>query len=348
MAWVIATDAAGERRRWPLRMGREIADATAPIPLTPSAAATSALAGAIPASVGTAETPRPQAVFSWKEFGPDGKPVEARLYYVKLPLDRPRTIVRLTVRPVRVAAAEQPIFRLYGLGAGQPDWRVNCVDWFDRERFSEVYHDAEVRIYRNERALPRAYLVPLAVRLPAGQHLKAMAEQEFDPERMLYLDPRATAGGAAGGAAGGGPAPDDLEAPSEAPAVGSWLASTTQAPSSDDGSGYGDDGDDSGTRRPACAPRTERDGWPAPPPAGPSSGSTGPTGWRWRSKRTHPPGCSWRTRSIRDGGPPWTATGAPSGWPTPCFVRSPCRRVATSSPSTTRPLHWPGVPPPVW
>ena len=80
--------------------------------------------------------PRPQTVFSWKEYGPEGKPVEARLYYAKLPLDRTRTIVRLAVRPVPVAAAAQPIFRLYGLGVGQPDWWVHCVDWFDRERFT--------------------------------------------------------------------------------------------------------------------------------------------------------------------------------------------------------------------
>ena len=118
-------------------------------------------------------------------------------------------------------AAEQPIFRLYGLGVGRPDWWVHCVDWFDRERFTPVYRDEQVRIFRNERALPRAYLAPLAVTLPAEQHLKAMAERGFDPERMLLLDPGAP--GAPGGqGAAGAPAPG-LEGPSEAVHAGGWL-----------------------------------------------------------------------------------------------------------------------------
>ena len=210
VAWVVATDDQGQRQRWPLRMGQEIADATAPPPLAPLLSPTGAPAG-----------PRPQAVFSWKEPGPGGRLGEARLYYVKLPLEHPRTIVRLTVRPIPVPAAEQPIFRLYGLGVGRPDWWVHCVDWFDRERFTPVYRDEQVRIFRNERALPRAYLAPLAVTLPAEQHLKAMAERGFDPERMLLLDPGAP--GAPGGqGAAGAPAPG-LEGPSEAVHAGGWL-----------------------------------------------------------------------------------------------------------------------------
>ena len=210
VAWVVATDDAGERQRWPLRMGRELAEATAPPAAAPP----------------DPTTPRPQAVYSWKEYGPDGAPLEARLYYAKLPLDRTRTIVRLAVRPVPVAAAAQPIFRLYGLGVGRPDWWVHCVDWFDRERFTPVYRDADVRLYRNERTLPRAYLVPQAVPLPAAQHLKAMAEADFDPERMLYLDPQEAAGAAAddptvlaAALAAGGPGADPGWA---APTDGAW------------------------------------------------------------------------------------------------------------------------------
>ncbi|MGH2353628.1 MAG: hypothetical protein ACRDI2_17875, partial [Chloroflexota bacterium] len=130
------------------------------------------------------------------------------LYYTKLPLDRPRRIVRLSVRPAAVPEAPEAILRVYGLGVGQPDWQVSNVLWSDRERFVLAYEDDEVRVYRNERALPRAYLVPLAVRAPRELHLKEMAERGFDPERMLLMD---------------APPEAALEGPSEALGAGSWL-----------------------------------------------------------------------------------------------------------------------------
>jgi len=62
------------------------------------------------------------------------------------------------------------------------------VVWQDCERFSAAFADEEVRIYRNETALPRAYLVPLAVTLPQSEHVKQMAERAFDPERMVLIE----------------------------------------------------------------------------------------------------------------------------------------------------------------
>jgi hypothetical protein len=199
VAWITATTAGGEVRRWPLRMGMELADATRPM---------GAPEGAAPG------TPWPMPVFSWKEPGPRDTAVDAHLYYVKLPLGTPQSIVRLRVWSVPVAAAEQPILRVYGLGVGQPDWWVHNLTWFDRERFSLAYEGRDVRVYRNEAALPRAYLVPLAVQAPRHQHQKAMAERGFDPERMLLLDPRV---------ATGSPSAGQVEGPSEPLGAGSWF-----------------------------------------------------------------------------------------------------------------------------
>ncbi|MBI3971145.1 MAG: YfhO family protein [Chloroflexi bacterium] len=176
VAWITATDDQGATHRWPLRAGVDLLEATAapPVPLgTPAADRHAGL---------------PLPVFSWEETGPGGKPVPVYLYYAKLPLEETRAIVRLGVLPVLVPAASEAIVRVYGLGVGQPDWWVHNVSWADRERFTLVYQDEETLVYRNERALPRAYLVPVAVPAPRELHLKEMAERGFDPERMLLVN----------------------------------------------------------------------------------------------------------------------------------------------------------------
>ncbi|HEX2185365.1 MAG TPA: hypothetical protein VHN78_07655, partial [Chloroflexota bacterium] len=214
VAWIVATDDGGREMRWPLRAGVELAEATAP-PAPPGSAA----------PPGAPSTPRPLPVFTWKEPAPQGRTIDAHLYYSKLPLEAPRTIVRLAVEPVLVAGAQQPILRLYGLGVGQPDWSVHNVMWFDRQRYTQVYAGEQVRVYRNEQALPRAYLVPLAVSAPRERHLKEMAERAFDPARMLLVDPGPPH---ASGVTAAAPAP--LEGPSEALGVKSWLSGESRVP----------------------------------------------------------------------------------------------------------------------
>jgi hypothetical protein len=201
VAWITATDDGGEEHRWPLRYGIEIAEATVPPPGALGMTPDQAVAAGI----------RPLPVFSYKEYDGAGQPYGVYFYYAKLPLDGPRTIVRLAVQPVFLPDAATAILRVYGLGVGQPDWWVHNVMWSDRERFMLAYTGPAVQVYRNDDALPRAYLVPLAVRAPAAVHIKQMAERGFDPERMLLLDAGTNAAGAA------------IEGPSEPLGAGSWF-----------------------------------------------------------------------------------------------------------------------------
>jgi hypothetical protein len=108
-----------------------------------------------------------------------------------------------------------------------PVWQVANVAWSDRERFTLVYQDADIQVYRNDAALPRAYLVPEAVRAPAALHVKEMAERSFDPMRMLLIDPAAESAGARSGSSGPGVA---LEGPSEPLGAGRWPTLTPDAP----------------------------------------------------------------------------------------------------------------------
>jgi hypothetical protein len=199
-AWVTATDDQGMEYRWPLRRGIEIDEATA----TPAPEA-------IAAAQQNQEAAGPRPVFSVKEYDASGKPYDVWFYYAKLPLPEHATIVRLRVDAASVAGTEASL-RLYGLGVGQPNWQVANVLWSDRERFTLVTQDEDTRVYRNDSALPRAYLVPLAVRAPAALHIKEMSERDFDPERMLLVD-----------SAGVNPAAA-LEGPSEVLGTGSWVA----------------------------------------------------------------------------------------------------------------------------
>ena len=177
-AWVAAEDDGGARYLWPLRIGLEIAEATAADP---------AMRAERPAEL-VASPVAPLAVHTGREWAGDGSTYEVRLYYAKLPLPAHARIVRIGVQAVSLADAPHAILRVHGLGAGQPDWHVHNVVWHDRERFSAAFSDEEVRIHRNETVLPRAYLVPLAVTLVQDQHVKQMAERAFDPERMVLID----------------------------------------------------------------------------------------------------------------------------------------------------------------
>jgi hypothetical protein len=176
--WVVAEDDQGERYQWPLRVGLEIAEATAPDP---------AMREARPPEL--VDAPEfPLAVRTWKEYGADGNPFDVSLYYTKLALPEDRTIVRLGIQAAVIPGAPLAILRVYGLGLGQPDWSVSNVLWTDREGLTQVFQDTQTRVFRNDNALPRAYLVPMGSALPEALHVKQMAERGFDPERMVLLD----------------------------------------------------------------------------------------------------------------------------------------------------------------
>jgi hypothetical protein len=188
MAWVTAADAEGRVYRWPLRMGVEIGEATEPPASSPAAAEGDDPAASV-AQGGAQPGVAPLPVFWLQEHDPGtGRAYKVHFYYAKLPLPSPRTIVRLSVEPAVVPAAPEAILRVYGLGVGQPDWWVHSLTWWDRDRFTPVGEDGDVVVYRNEQALPRAYLVPLAVPVPQALHVKQMAERSFDPERMVLID----------------------------------------------------------------------------------------------------------------------------------------------------------------
>jgi hypothetical protein len=172
----------------------------------------------------------PFAVATWDEWGPDGNLRPVYLYYAALQLPGQRTVVRLAVTPASLPEAPHTIVRTYGLGVGMPSWHVHNVTWFDRERFTLAYEGEEVLVYRNETALPRAYLVPRAAPLPRLAHIKELSERSMDPSQTLLVDA----------------APDEsLEGP--------WLAYGGGLDASTGSGGRGDPVEDDGESAPAPA-----------------------------------------------------------------------------------------------
>ena len=225
VAWVTAVDDAGAAHRWPLRMGVDLQDATAPLA----------------APLGQRAYGRPMAVAVWDEPLPGGLTHPVYLYYEVLRLPAPATIVRLGIAPVPLPKAPETILRVYGLGVGLPTWEVHNVTWLDRERFTLAHADDEVEVYRNETALPRAYLLPLAVPLDRAAHIKELAERSAEPERMLLVDasPDVT------------DAPDAPNAP-EWPLEGPWAPYGTLGwTGSTETGGAEDDGEPGVVRQPA-------------------------------------------------------------------------------------------------
>jgi hypothetical protein len=217
-AWVAAEDESGARYVWPLRVGLEIAEATSADP-----AMRAERAAHLPPELadGPLAHVAPLPVHTGREFAGDGSVYEVRLYYAKLPLPEHVRLVRIGVQAAALPNAPHAILRVHGLGAGQPDWYVHSVLWYDRERFSPAHTDEEVRVYRNAAVLPRAYLVPLAVTLPQAEHVKQMAERPFDPERMVLIDPSGSEGAPSPGAT-------TLDAPVEGMGTGSWYVAPSE------------------------------------------------------------------------------------------------------------------------
>lgn len=120
--------------------------------------------------------------FEWSE----GQRQERLLSFARVPLDQQamRAATSLELRAV------PPQGEMVVYGASLVDAGGTAVPLFDRDRakFREVYRDGEVRVLRNEAALPRSFVVGAA--RTAAQPRAALDEMQrrpFDPRREVIL-----------------------------------------------------------------------------------------------------------------------------------------------------------------
>ena len=94
--------------------------------------------------------------------------------------DQPAMLLYNRIRPLNEAESlDAPLVDLLGIRY------VLTTQRFDHPGYRLVY-DGEIQIYENEDALPRAFVVPEAKRLPRDQVLGSLAD--FDPTRVVLLE----------------------------------------------------------------------------------------------------------------------------------------------------------------
>jgi hypothetical protein len=115
--------------------------------------------------------------------------VEGYAYYANLPLGGRKRIARVEARNI------SPVGDLQVLGitlVDEPTRSLRHLLGETSERWRRVYEDADVVIYENRYALPRAYLVPNAIVRASGKSsievMNFLAEGAFDPRREVVFE----------------------------------------------------------------------------------------------------------------------------------------------------------------
>ncbi len=116
----------------------------------------------------------------------DGQRYEYELYYSEHELPREMEVERVEIRAVHPLGGVE----IYGVGLYNFDSEQTVGLTPDmRTKLRPVYEDAEVRIFENAEAFPRAYVVP-GGRFARGADsaLVDMVESPFDPRREVMLE----------------------------------------------------------------------------------------------------------------------------------------------------------------
>lgn len=160
--WLLTTTD-GVRQALPMRAGREMADWR-------------------PRSAGQHVAHRPVQTAATIPMGDQG--AVRTLAYAELPLARRATMASLQYRHVH------PVGRTILYGVGLYDRDEDSTSQVTREdRYTVAYRDAEVTVYENPAAYPRAFVVPEAVLAPDGPAaLARLREGPLDPRRQVVVE----------------------------------------------------------------------------------------------------------------------------------------------------------------
>ena len=160
--WLL-TDADDVRHVLPMRAGRQMADWR-------------------PRTAGQSVAHRPVQVAATIPIGDRG--TERMLAYAELPLSRRMTITAMRYRHLNPAGRTI----LYGIGLY--DREEDSTSQVTREdRYSIAYRDADVTVYENGSAYPRAFVVPEAVLAADGQAaLARLRDGPLDPRHQVVVE----------------------------------------------------------------------------------------------------------------------------------------------------------------
>lgn len=141
----------------------------------------------------------------------DGRQYQANLYFARLQLDKTRTVSKLEFHYLYPKGT----VRLYGMALWENPNTAHQV--LSRDKYLPRYEDDEVVILENLSRLPRAFLVPTARLVKRSEILDTMVQGDFDPERVVLLEPPE----------GRRAMPTTAAAIFDTRAIGTWLQAST-------------------------------------------------------------------------------------------------------------------------
>jgi hypothetical protein len=115
----------------------------------------------------------------------DGRPFEHELYYSEYDLPERMEVERVEIRAIHPLGGVE----IYGIGLY--DFETGQTSGLSpemRAKLRLVYQDAEVRIFENQDAFPRAYVVPGGRYAREENALSEMLDSPFDPRREVLLE----------------------------------------------------------------------------------------------------------------------------------------------------------------
>lgn len=141
-------------------------------------------------AVGKAHHARPDTIaFRREAFDPVfNQTYDLYLFYSEhdLPVEREMEVKQVDIR----LTSPDSSFELYGLGLYNWETRqTEAATQRTRSNFRSVFRDAEAEIFENQRAFPRAYIVPNAMDAPLGpEAIGFLLYAPMDPKSSVLLD----------------------------------------------------------------------------------------------------------------------------------------------------------------
>jgi len=128
---------------------------------------------------------RPEVAGTIPDFDPAGQPTRVNVYLGTFDVD-PVDVSSIEIRQVYPLGQT----RVFGIGLVDANGTVRSIFGGDRSKLRKMWSEDGVAVYENERAFPRAYVVPEIIRRTRADEsaLVRLAARPYDPGRQVVLE----------------------------------------------------------------------------------------------------------------------------------------------------------------
>jgi hypothetical protein len=128
---------------------------------------------------------RPNVAGTIPDFDPTGQPTQANIYLGVFPVAT-TDVASVEIRQLYPLGQT----RVFGVGLVDPNGTVRSIFSTDRTKLRQVWSEDGIGVYDNQRAFPRAYVVPEAIRRTRSddEALVRLAARPFDAGRQVVVE----------------------------------------------------------------------------------------------------------------------------------------------------------------